>query len=116
MTAGQRDPSAFLAAREQLDAAVRAYAQAGDELDLADAERLGDLEKVDEVRLRMTSHVTHWALVFSRTRWERDPEDPGDPEERPATTVQVGTQDSSVSGWVVAGLLRRALLIIDESH
>lgn len=103
-----------LAAQEALDAAIREMAAASDEMDQADATRLGNFEEVELNEKLKAAALTHWVVATSRTYWERDEDDPEDTNEYPRTNVGALVRDDTAPYWVVSGLLRRAADIVEE--
>lgn len=101
------------AAQEALNSAILEFIEAGDEMDLADAIRLGRMEDAEEVQKLQKSITTHWVIAFSRTFWARDEEDVEDLTEYPTTKVGAGVRDDTTPYWLVAGLLRRAAVVVE---
>jgi hypothetical protein len=102
------------AAQTALEAAIMEMIEASDEMDLADAIRLGNVEEAEESQKLQGSITTHWAVAASRTFWERDQEDLEDSMAYPNTRVSVLVQDDTSPPWMLGGLLRYAAEVVEE--
>jgi len=102
------------AAQEKLHEAILEMMAASDEMDIADATRLGKFEELELLQtLASKGMVSHWAVAVSRLYFERDKDDPEDTEEYQNTYVSVLVRDNTAPGWIIEGLLKYAAKVID---